>query len=213
MPGLAHEPVWGECRRDSDPSIKNSAKMTHPTIRFSILRAMLVSLMLLGMAACATPPSDSAGPRATVGQTMSLLPQRQELALFEAQSKRARGQRVWCVPFARDLSGVELRGNAGTWWGQARGLYPRGKQPRVGAVMAFASTGKLPMGHVAVVSDVVSDRQVRIDHANWQRNKVTLRQNVVDISPANDWSLVRVESVPGTLGRPYPVNGFIYNNR
>jgi hypothetical protein len=42
-----------------------------------------------------------------------------------------------CVPFARAESGVEIRGNAKTWWSQAAGTYDRGNEPRKGAVMAF----------------------------------------------------------------------------
>ena len=45
-----------------------------------------------------------------------------------------------CVPFARSESGVEIRGNAKTWWAQAAGEYKRGHEPRKGAVMAFAAT-------------------------------------------------------------------------
>ena len=45
-----------------------------------------------------------------------------------------------CVPFARAESGVEIRGNAKTWWSQAAGEYDRGQEPRKGAVMAFAGT-------------------------------------------------------------------------
>ncbi|MFE3835511.1 CHAP domain-containing protein [Pseudogemmobacter sonorensis] len=132
------------------------------------------------------------------------------LAISEAQARRARGERVWCVPFARTASGVEIRGNAGTWWGAARGVYDRGHQPQPGAVMAFASTRKMPMGHVAVVSQVLSEREVLIDHANWDRNRISLQMSVVDVSERNDWSKVRVESTPETYGSVYPVNGFIY---
>ena len=55
-----------------------------------------------------------------------------------------------CVPFARSESGVEIRGNAKTWWAQAAGEYKRGHEPRKGAVMAFAATRGMPLGHVAV---------------------------------------------------------------
>ncbi|AGT11054.1 CHAP domain-containing protein [Paracoccus aminophilus] len=137
-------------------------------------------------------------------------PALKSMALREASAKHARGQRVWCVPFARDASGVQLQGNAKTWWGKAEGLYGRGNKPRVGSVMTFQATGKLPQGHVAVVSKVVSPREIRIDHANWSRNKVSLGMRVVDVSPANNWSAVRLESVPNTLGMVYPVKGFIY---
>ncbi|WP_353473864.1 CHAP domain-containing protein [Salipiger sp. H15] len=138
---------------------------------------------------------------------------RQELALREAEALQSRGQRVWCVPFARNLSGIDIRGNAETWWGQAKDLYARGKEPEIGSVMAFSKTRAMPMGHVAVVSDVVSPREVLVDHANWRRNEISLKMAVVDVSASNDWSEVRVESNPGTFGSTYPVNGFIYPTR
>ena len=114
------------------------------------------------------------------------------------------------MPFARNVSGIQIRGNAETWWDQAKGLYPRGDEPVVGAVMAFSGTSSLPMGHIAVVSDVVSPREIKVDHANWKRNQVSLKMAVIDVSDSNDWSAVRVESQPGAFGSTYPVNGFIY---
>lgn len=135
------------------------------------------------------------------------------MAIHEAQAKRALGHRVWCVPFARTASGVQIRGNANTWWPQAAGVYDRSKAPHVGAVMAFAATRGMPMGHVAVVSGIVSDREITIDHANWERNKVSLGMSVIDISDKNDWSRVRVESNPGQYGKVYPINGFILPDR
>lgn len=68
----------------------------------------------------------------------------------------------------------------------------------------------MPLGHVAVVSDIVTDREVIVNHANWHRNKVSLKMGVRDVSKHNDWTLVRVETQPGRYGNFYPVNGFIY---
>lgn len=122
-----------------------------------------------------------------------------------------------CVPFARAESGVDIRGNAKTWWAQAAGAYERGQEPRKGAVMAFASTSGMPLGHVAVVKKVVSDREILIDHANWspiggRRGQIERNVRVVDVSAAGDWSSVRVWYAPiGDLGlRANPVQGFIY---
>lgn len=140
-------------------------------------------------------------------------PQRMALAMTEAKQLQSRGQRVWCVTFARTATGVQIKGNAKTWWTQAKGTYQRGAVPKVGSVMAFQGTRKMPMGHVAVVSQVVSERKILIDHANWARNKVTLKMAVIDVSKGNDWSAVRVESLPNTFGDVYPVNGFIYPER
>lgn len=168
------------------------------------LRFALVCAMGLGLGACASPTlSTKTAPE-------GIDPVRSAQAVAEAQAKRARGERVWCVPFARTLSGVEIRGNAGTWWNAAKGVYERGQEPEVGAVMAFSSTRKMPMGHVAVVSEVVSPREVLIDHANWKRNQVSLKMAVVDVSDSNDWSKVRVEYSDDSFGRVYPVAGFIY---
>lgn len=132
------------------------------------------------------------------------------MALREVAQKQARGQRVWCVPYARDLSGIQIRGNAKDWWSKAQHIYARGPEPAVGAVMSFRATSGMSLGHVAVVSDIVTDREVVVNHANWHRNKVSLKMGVRDVSKNNDWSLVRVESQPGQYGNPYPVNGFIY---
>lgn len=122
-----------------------------------------------------------------------------------------------CVPFARAESGVQLFGNAKTWWNQADGAYARGNEPRQGAVIAFASTRAMPSGHVAVVRKVLNDREIMIDHANWspigsRRGQVERNVRVKDVSPANDWSEVRVWYAPiGDLGlRTNPVQGFIY---
>ena len=119
--------------------------------------------------------------------------------------------RIWCVPFARTVSGVQIKGNANTWWKKAAGVYERGHKPEVGAVMAFAASKSMPMGHVAVVSKVVSDREILIDQANWERNRITQDTLVVDVSEQGDWSVVRVANSAGTLGRTNPINGFIYN--
>lgn len=131
-------------------------------------------------------------------------------AVRAAMANKPRG-RVWCVPFARAVSGVEIRGNAKTWWDQAKGRYTRSREPRVGAVMAFAASGAMPKGHVAVVSKVISDREVLVDQANWVRNRITEDTLVVDVSPKGDWSQVRVANGHGSLGRVNPVKGFIHD--
>jgi len=118
-----------------------------------------------------------------------------------------------CVTFARSVSGINIHGNANTWWGKAAGKYQRGDTPKEGAVLAFAATGHMPMGHVAMVSKVVSDREVLLTHANWSRpGQVETDVRAVDVSPEGDWSQVKVWYGPShTLGSTvYPVKGFIY---
>src|SRR3546814_11698066 len=72
-----------------------------------------------------------------------------------------------CVPYARIVSGVEIYGDALTWWAQAENQYQRGHRPRKGAVLAFRPAGPMALGHVAVVSHVMDARRTLIRHANW----------------------------------------------
>ncbi|MES2442972.1 MAG: CHAP domain-containing protein [Pseudomonadota bacterium] len=134
--------------------------------------------------------------------------------LATAMPAQAKKGTFWqCVPYARQISGVAIHGNAWTWWGQAEGRYERGNTPTIGAVMSFQRTAKMPLGHVATVSAIVSDREVLLTHANWSR-RGGIERNVraIDVSAAGDWSQVKVWFAPnGGLGTSsYPVNGFIY---
>lgn len=118
-----------------------------------------------------------------------------------------------CAPYAREISGIQIRGNANTWWGQAQGHYDRGHTPRIGAVLAFDATHRMRVGHVATVSKVVSEREVLLTHANWSRpGRIETDVRAVDVSAAGDWSMVKVWYAPqGSLGTSaYPTRGFIY---
>ncbi len=124
----------------------------------------------------------------------------------------AYGGSLQCVPFARENTGIELTGNAVTWWANAAGVYERGARPEVGSVLNFRGTGRMRLGHVAVVSNVIDNRNVQIDHANWSgRGVITRNVTVMDVSPGNDWSAVRVELAGGDFGSVYPTYGFIYD--
>ncbi len=125
-----------------------------------------------------------------------------------------------CVPYARQLTGIQIYGDAHTWWNQAEGRYARGFQPKVGAVMAFRPYGNSTLGHVAAVSRVIDRRTILVSHANWspiegRRGQIEDNVRVVDVSPDNDWSLVRVWYAPlQALGSgQWPVEGFIYPTR
>lgn len=114
-----------------------------------------------------------------------------------------------CAIYARQRTGVSLSGAARLWWDQAEGRYPRTHQPQIGAVMAMGGT---PSGHVAVVAAIRGPREILVDQANWMnQGEIMLGALVVDVSPNNDWSQVRVWHVPSNqLGlRAYPVMGFI----
>jgi hypothetical protein len=94
-----------------------------------------------------------------------------------------------CVPFARERSGIALYGDAYTWWDQARGRYDQDDEPRTGSVILLTGYGGAKRGHVAVVTRVVSSREIRVDHANWMNDgKLYLNTPVIDVSPGNDWT-------------------------
>jgi hypothetical protein len=127
------------------------------------------------------------------------------------------GGGIQCVTFARADSGIELSGNARDWWSNAAGVYQRGNRPEPGSVLNFRANGSMPMGHVSVVSQVVDGRTLIVDHANWGgpgavRGGISRDISVVDVSPNNDWSAVRVGlGHSGEYGSIYPTYGFIYN--
>ena len=125
----------------------------------------------------------------------------------------AAAQFYQCVAYAREATGVAIRGNANTWWNQAQGRYDRGSAPRPGAILAFKAERGMPAGHVAVVAEVVSPRELLLDHANWsRRGRVEHGVRAIDVSDAGDWSSVRVwYGRTGDMGtRTNPTFGFIY---
>jgi len=122
-----------------------------------------------------------------------------------------------CAQFARLFSGIQIFGDARTWWSQALGKYARGFTPESGSVLVFKPYGPMTRGHVAVVSQVLTDRIIQVTHANWspidgRRGKVEKDVTVVDVSKTGDWSQVKVFYNPtGDLGtRVYPTYGFVY---
>lgn len=124
-------------------------------------------------------------------------------------------QKISCVPYARSISGIELRGDAWRWWDAAKDTYRRGDQPQVGSVIVMKRSKNLNRGHVGVVTHILSAREVQIDHANWRRGEVHRGALVRDVSRDNDWSLVEVWYPPiGDFGSTrYAVSGFIYPQR
>jgi surface antigen len=125
-----------------------------------------------------------------------------------------RRARLQCVPFARRESGVEIYGDANTWWRQAQDRYETAETPEEGAVLVLRGYASANRGHVAVVKEVVSPRMIIVDHANWLNGgEITRDVPIMDVSEAGDWSEVRVWHVPGRHwgGRTYDVQGFILN--
>jgi hypothetical protein len=117
-----------------------------------------------------------------------------------------------CVPYARDHSGIRIFGDAYTWWDQAAGRYTRSSLPREKAVIVFIHYAGNQRAHVAVVRQIISAREIRIDHANWfDDGKIYVNDPVEDVSMGNDWSLVRVWNMrAGSWGKAYDVRGFIW---
>src|SRR5678816_724860 len=122
------------------------------------------------------------------------------------------GTPLQCVPYAREQSGIDIHGDAYTWWDKAAGKYPRGSLPEPGTVMVLHNYAGPTHGHLAVVRQVVSPREIRVDHANWLNDgSIYVNDPVQDVSDSNDWSVVRVFNLrAGAWGsRLYPVQGFI----
>src|SRR5262249_51895531 len=72
-------------------------------------RALVAALPLVGLAACATP---------TLIDHVGIEPERPPDAPPRVLDRTARLQ---CAPFARQASGIQIYGNANTWWRQAAG--------------------------------------------------------------------------------------------
>jgi surface antigen len=119
---------------------------------------------------------------------------------------------VQCVPYARTHSGIDIHGDAYTWWDKAAGRFERGSAPKNGAVLVLNEYGGPKRGHLAVVRAIVSAREIRVDHANWFADgAIYVDDPVMDVSADNDWSRVRVWNIrTGAWGiRDYSVQGFI----
>jgi len=144
---------------------------------------------------------------------MRMVPLIAAFAMSLAAATPAMAQTLQCAPYARAHSAIDLHGNAATWWTQAAGNYDRGQTPRAGSVLVFKATGAMRVGHVAVVSKIVDERHVVLNHANWSRpGMVETSAMAEDVSDKGDWSNVRVWYAPTrSLGlRASPAFGFIY---
>jgi surface antigen len=162
-------------------------------------RFAAVIALLIGVAACAGVPQTN---------NMSQI---YESRLVGGEIETP-SQPLKCVVYARERSGIAIYGDAQTWWGQAANRYARSPTPQAGAVLVLAGYAGSDRGHLAVVRKVVSARQIRVDHANWLNDgRIYLDDPVVDVSPKNDWSAVRVYNLRDQSWglRTYGVQGFI----
>jgi surface antigen len=133
---------------------------------------------------------------------------------YEPPSHFGTATPLTCVPYARNVSGIDLQGNAYEWWDEAAGVYPRTQQPHAGAVLVFAPHGSMDVGHLAVVERVRSSREILVTQANWLPHRIEHHQPVIDVSACNDWTAVRVwyEPVHALGNTVYPTYGFILPN-
>jgi surface antigen len=174
---------------------------------YKCMRKILSALIFAVSTLCATGAFEAqAAPKKTT-----------KVAAVKAKKKPA-SPYLQCVQFARQFTGIQIFGDAWTWWEKATGKYEEGQAPKPGAVLVFKPQGKMRVGHVAVVSQIVTDRYIQITHANWspingRRGQVEKDVNVLDVSEKGDWSKVKVWYGPlNDLGTTvYTTYGFIYN--
>jgi surface antigen len=112
-------------------------------------------------------------------------------------------------------SGLSIFGDAKTWWTSAKNIYDEFTAPVENAVMVFSGSSRIKRGHVAVVTSIVSPREIVVDQANWQNHgEIDRNTPVLDVSPDNNWSKVRVWDMRtrqfGT--HVYAISGFIGQN-
>lgn len=189
--------------------------------RAIVIAATAIAAMQAGEAGALTPLSiDAAGPvEGELGAASpyaeappaSFEPEQPDEASFRP-TLNARGPRLQCVPFARQESGIEIYGNASTWWAQAASRFDTASAPTEGAVIVMRGYRNPNRGHVGVVRQVINRRLILLDHANWMnRGEITRAVPVRDVSPNGDWSQVQVWNVAGRHwgGRIYVVQGFI----
>ncbi|MBV8800576.1 MAG: CHAP domain-containing protein [Alphaproteobacteria bacterium] len=173
------------------------------------VRAAAVAACSFLLTACASDPDYS--PSIDLGEPTVDSEAMHPYASREASMEEPE-QPLQCVPFARALSGINLHGDASSWWDLAEGRYARSRDPQLGAVLVLAGYAGPHRGHVAVVTAIDSPRRIRVDHANWFGDGNIYRNDpVVDVSADNDWSEVRVWNIrTHTLGtRTYSARGFI----
>ncbi len=167
------------------------------------LRAIFgVCIVLVGLAGCASVPASRPSARPPIAR-----PAPEPAPPLPRSLQPAKP--LQCVPYARLRSGIAIYGDARTWWDQAAGRYERASSPQVGAVLVLGGT---PGGHVAVVTAILSKRDVLVDHANWANDgAIHFNAPVRDVSENGDWSAVRVwHLASGQLGaRIYPARGFV----
>ena len=193
--------------------------MTFGAIRLPLSALALSALLLIAPRAhaqvLASLPSDTGGA-AAVPEQDSDLDQAASADTSDADigapSVEWPLKHLYCVEYARLRSGLAVFGDAKLWWARAKNLYEEFAEPAVDTVMVFSGSKRIRKGHVAVVTKIVSPREVIVDHANWQNHgEIDHNTPVLDVSPKNNWSQVRVWDINSRQwgARVYKLSGFI----
>jgi surface antigen len=159
--------------------------------------------------------TDAAPSDTSLGEVSDAAPQPAGTATDVAPSIEWPLHHLYCVEYARVRSGLQIFGDAKTWWNSAKNIYDEFTAPVANAVMVFSGSSRIRRGHVAVVTSIVSPREIIVDQANWQNHgEIDHNTPVLDVSPDNDWSQVRVWNVStGQFGAHiYAISGFIGQN-
>ncbi len=176
------------------------------TARLLSARNLLAATALFFLPACSSSIEETSAPAPSAATQRTLAGLGLQPRLIETRRP------LQCVPYARRLAGIQIRGDAGTWWDQAKGRYARSRTPRVGAILVIKSQGR-SRGHLAVVTKILNKREIVADHANWlNRGRIHKNTPIIDVSAAGDWSAVRVWYTPGEVygKRRYAAHGFIH---
>lgn len=170
-------------------------------------KSLVFSWLALSAAVCFAPIAQA---RSAHGHRVARVHHHRGVA---HRASRHYGGVLQCVAFVKQTTDFNIRGNARDWWGAASGRFARGGQPEEGAVLAFRGTRRMPLGHVSLVSSIVDSRTILVDHSHWASPGISRNVRVVDVSPNNDWSAVRValNGNSDRLGSIYPTHGFIYS--
>jgi surface antigen len=215
--GFLTQTAFADARTTRDLNAAAAAAGGHAVHRFETAAKTADTAAQLAQAPAAQAPlpvrraiQNSAAPVTAQPAVVRGTEQRQIQRVAMLKGER----RSWsCVPFARELTGFQISGDAYRWWDGAAGRYSRGHMPATGSVIVLKSTRGMRSGHVAVVRRVVSAREIVVDHANWApRGRVNEPTRVIDVSRNNDWSQTRFWHQPsGQMGTTvYPTYGFIY---
>lgn len=169
--------------------------------------ALLLTALLAGCAGDGRPPTPVVAGGADRSTATSGFTRAPKPSIVSA------GRHLECVPYARRVSGIEIYGNAWTWWRQAGNRYRRDTTPAVGSVLALKRTKRIRGGHISVVTATLSSREILVTHANWlNRGRIHHDVPVLDVSRNNDWSKIRVWYTPGNTwgSHVYSAHGFIH---